>query len=300
MADFRRGIKAGVAAAGVYLVLSVLLAAIGQTFYFRSDLVYAAGLGFHFEFVDSFVLASSIWSYVFRGIVFGAIFAALYSFLPAATSVRKGVVLSGFLWIVGAVGAIYMTLGWPGGGTSTVAGLLPVSLSSMGLTLVSILSALAFGALVGVIWRRLAAKEASEARSGAPTLLVGWTLGVLNWATAAVGLTVVVVVGGVSLADLVQLNGALWWYGVLALSVVFLGLPGWVLALLAWRKGRGGESGFGLGVAGGICMVLTGMMLLPGVLAIIGDILSRREHAAETTVPGIQQLSSQNRGTAAK
>jgi len=300
MADFKRGIKAGAAAAGVYLIFSVILAAIGQTFYFRSDFAWAAGLGFQLEFVDSFVLATSIWSYVFRGIVVGAIFAALYSFLPAATTVRKGVVLSAFLWIVGAVGAIYMTPGWPGGGTSTVAGLLPVSLSSMGLTLISILSALAFGALVGVIWRRLAGKETREAGSGAPTLLVGWTLGALNWATAAVGLTIVVIVGGVSLTDLVRQSGTLWWYGVLAISVVFLGFPGWILAFLAWRKGRRGNSGFRLGVAGGICMALTGMMLLPGVLTIIGDILSRREHTAETTVPGIQQPSSQNRGTAAK
>jgi len=42
------------------------------------------------------------------------------------------------------------------------------------------------------------------------------------------------------------------------------------------------------------------MMLLPGVLAIIGGILSRREHASEPTVPGIQQPASQTRGTAAK
>jgi hypothetical protein len=281
MADFKRGIKAGVAAAGVYLILSVILAAISQTFYFRSDLAWAAGLGFQLGFLDSFVLATSIWSHVLRGIVFGAIFAALYSFLPAAASVRKGVMLSAFLWIVGAVGAVYMTPGWPGSATSTVAGLLPVSLSPIGLMLVSIVSALAFGALVGVIWRRLAGKEASEARSGAPTLLVGWTLGVLNWATAAVGLTVVVVVGGVSLADLVQQSGTLWWYGVLAVSVVFLGFPGWIIALLAWRKGTRGESGFILGVAGGAVMALTGVMLLDGVLAIVGAVLSRHKSAVE-------------------
>ena len=289
MADFKRGIKAGLWATVIYLAVALILAAIGQSLYFRSDVLSAAGLGIVLQPADLFVLASSIWGYAFRGLVFGAVFAALFSVLPGATSVRKGVVLSGFLWILGTIEIMYMTPGWPGAGNHRMGGLLPVSLSSAGLTIVSVIFALAFGVVVGVIWRRLRGREASEASSGGPTLLVGWSLGVLNWATAAVGVAIIVVVGGVPLANLVQGIAGLWWYGVLAVSVVVLGLPGWILALLAWRRGRRGKSGFRLSVAGGICMALTGMMLLPGVLAIIGGILSRREHASEPTVPAVQQ-----------
>ncbi|MDH4068441.1 MAG: hypothetical protein OEU97_05915 [Dehalococcoidia bacterium] len=284
MADFKRGIKAGAAAAGIYLITSVILAAIGQTFYFRTDFVSAAGLGFQLGFVDSFVLASSIWSYVFRGIVFGAIFAALYGFLPGATSVRKAVVLSVFLWIVGAVGAIYMTPGWPSGGTFTVAGLLPVSLSSIGLTLVSILSALAFGAVVGAIWNRLKGKEVMEVRNGAPALLVGLILGGLGWASETVGLSLSVVIGGIPISQILERAGPFWWPTTLYVSVVFLGLPGWVLAFLAWRRTRRGESAIKLGVPGGAVMALTGVMLLEGVLAIIGAVLSRRKATTELSI----------------
>ncbi len=283
-ADFRRGIKAGAAAAGAYLILAVILAGIGQTLYYPSNFVYPAGLGIQLTPTDPFVLASSIWSYMFRGIVFGAIFAALYSFIPGTTSVRKGVALSAFLWIVGAVGAIYMTPGWPGGGTSTVAGLLPVSLSSIGLTLVSIVSALAFGALVAAIWNRLKGKEVMEVRNGAPALLVALILGGLGWALETVGLSLSVVIGGIPISQILVRAGLFWWPTTLYVSVVFLGLPGWVLAFLAWRRTRRGESGFKLGVAGGVVMALTGLMLLDGVLAIIGGVLSRRKATTELSI----------------
>jgi hypothetical protein len=288
MADFGRGIKAGAAAGGAYLTLSVAVAAIGQTFYLRSDFVSAAGLGFRLEFVDYFVLASSIWGYVSRGIVFGAIFAALYSFLPASTSARKGVVLSAFLWIVGAVGAIYMTPGWPGRGTVTVAGLLPVSLSSMGLTLVSIVSALAFGALTGFLWRSFRGKELTEERKGRAALLVSFVLGGVGWASGTIGLSLSAV-RGISILQLLEPGGPFWWPTILYVSAVFLGLPGWILAFLAWRKTRRDESGFILGVAGGAVMALTGVMLLPGLLAVIGGVRSRRKPAIESGTVAIEQ-----------
>jgi hypothetical protein len=290
MADFGRGIKAGVAVAGAYLVIAVILAAINQPLYFRSDFVFAAGLGIHLAPVDPFVLASSIWSYMFRGIVFGAIFAALYSFLPVTTCVRKGVVLSAFLWILGAVGLIYMTPGWPGGaGTSTVGGLLPVSLSSIGLTVVGIISALLFGALVGAIWNKLKGKEVVDVRNGAPALLVGLILGGLGWASETVGLSLSVVIGGIPIPQILERAGSFWWPTILYVSVVFLGLPGWILAFLAWRKTRRGESGFKLGVAGGAVMALTGVMLLDGVLAITGAVLSSRKPASESSTAAIGQ-----------
>ena len=117
MADFKRGIKAGVATVGIYIVISVILAAIGQRFWYLSDFLDAAGLGIHIVLMDpSFVITlilTSIVPYVVRGIVFGAVFAALYNFLPGTKSVIKGVVLSLFLWIVTVIQVIYTTLGWP-------------------------------------------------------------------------------------------------------------------------------------------------------------------------------------------
>jgi len=75
--------------------------------------------------------------------------------------------------------------------------------------------------------------------------------------------------------------GPFWWYSVLYTASAFLGLVGWVLALVAWRKTKRGESGFKWGVAGGVIMALTGVMLLPGVLAIVGGVFSARKPATE-------------------
>jgi hypothetical protein len=290
LADFRRGIKAGVAVGAIYLTVSIGLAAIGQTFWYPSNFIYAAGLGIQLVPVEPFVLASSIWSYMFRGIVFGAIFAALYSFIPGTTSIRKAMVLSAFLWILGAVGSIYMTPGWPAGvGTSTVAGLLPVSLSLIDLTLVSVISAVAFGALVGAVWNSLRGKEVVEVGNGTPALLLGTILGGLGWASETVGLSLSVVIGGIQIPQILERAGPFWWPTILYVSVVFLGLPGWILTCLAWRRTRRGESGFKLGVAGGVMMALTGLMLLPGALAITGGLLSRRKPASESGTAAIGQ-----------
>jgi hypothetical protein len=76
--------------------------------------------------------------------------------------------------------------------------------------------------------------------------------------------------------------GPFWWYSILFVSVVFLGLPGWLLALVAWRKTKRGESGLKWGVYGGVMMAVTGHMLLPGALAIIGGVFSGREPAIES------------------
>ena len=184
MADFRRGIKAGLAVAAVYLIVSVILELTGFSDQFWT-ITMGAGLGIHIELMDPSILILSIWSYMFRGIVFGAIFAALYSFLPGTTSVRKGVVLSAFLWIVALIEVIYATPGWPwhDGGHSYGATYYgsTVCLSSVGLALVNIIFTLAFGALVGSVWNRLRAKELREARKGNAALLLGFALGIWMW-----------------------------------------------------------------------------------------------------------------------
>jgi hypothetical protein len=286
MADFRRGIKAGAAVAAIYLVVSVIFEVTGFSDQFPT-ITTAAGLGIQLESTYPSIVILSIWSYIYRGIVFGAIFAALYSFLPGSTSVKKGVVLSSFLWIVAVIQVIYTTPGWPwtsngfSGSGTYFSGM--ISLSSIGLAVAGIISTLAFGALTGLLWDRFRGKELAEERKGRPVLLVSFILGGLMWALSAIGFIIGVVIHGVPVIE----PGPYWWYGVLYVAVAFLGLAGWVLTLVAWRKTRRGESGFKWGVAGGVMMALTGRMLLPGLLAIIGGVFSGRRPATE---PGTAEI----------
>jgi hypothetical protein len=294
LADFKRGIKAGVVTAGIYIVISVILAAIGHRFLYLSDFIFAAGLEIPLGLTDpSFVITLIlvyIVPYVVRGIVFGAVFAALYDYLPSVNSIVKGVVLSSFLWIVAVIEVIYTTPGWPwhDGGHSYAATYYgsTVCLSSVGLALAGIISALAFGALVGFIWNRLRAKELREARKGNAALLLGFALGIWMWVSGVVVFFMNVVVRGFPVIDE---PGPAWWYSVLYASVVFLGLPGWVLARAAWKKTKVDKSGFKWGVAGGVMMALTGIMLLPGALAITGGVLSRRKPVTESSTAEIEQ-----------
>ena len=270
MADFGRGIKAGVVTGVVYAAISAIFTftLVGYQYLYTSGFWDAAGL---------VPLGGSI----VRGIIFGAVFATLYNFLPGTTSVVKGVALSLFFWIVTMIEVIYTTLGWPWetngivdtgtyyGGT--------INLSSISLALISIMSALVFGALTGFLWDRFRAKKLlAEERKGRAVLLVSFILGGITWA----------VVGGLYLIIVVTRRALLMpdffsWYGILRVLVAFLGLVGWVFALVAWKKTKRGESGFKWGVAGGVIMALTGIMLLPGALAIIGGVLSGRKPATE-------------------
>ena len=288
MTDFGRGIKAGLAVAGVYLVISVILAAIGREFWYPFNFIYAAGLGISPGLMDSPLVVYSLLSYIVRGIVFGAVFAALYNFLPGTTSIVKGVVLSSFLWIVALIQIIYTTPGWPwtpngfsGSGTYYSGSF---SLSSVGLALAGIISAVAFGAFAGFIWNRLRARQVTEARKGSATLLVSFIQGGVLWALGAVPFLIGVVILGGSAID-----PDFWWYTVLYTSVVFIGLPGWLLVLVAWRKTRGGKTGLKWGVAGGVMMAATGIVLLPGLLAVIGGVLSRVKAGTKPNVAGIGQ-----------
>jgi hypothetical protein len=102
-------------------------------------------------------------------------------------------------------------------------------------------------------------------------------------------LSLAVVIGGIPILQILERSGPFWWPNMLYVSVVFLGLPGWILALVAWRKTRRDESGLKLGVAGGVLMVVTGILLLPGALAIIGGVLSGRKPATEPSTAEIGQ-----------
>jgi hypothetical protein len=288
MADFRRGIKAGVVAGIVYLVISVILGAIYQNnplsvphFLYGSGLTPLLLLRY---LTDPSYVSSLLFQYIVRGIVFGAIFAALYDFLPGIKSIGKGVMLSVFVWILSAVWLIYITPGWPtdSGSFWTYCGGGAVDLSAIWPALAGIISALVFGALSGFLWDRFRAKRVTEAGKGSPVLLLSFILGGITWAYFAALFLLGVIIEGAP-----AISPEFWWDDILATSVVFLGLPGWILADVAWRKTRMDKSGFKWGVAGGVLMALTGIMLLPGALAIIGGVLSGRKPASEPSTAEI-------------
>jgi uncharacterized membrane protein len=193
-----------------------------------------------------------------------------------------------FLWILAMVQIIYTTPGWPwhtdgfSGSGTYYSGM--ISLSSAGQALAGIISALVFGALVGAIWSRLKAKKMTEEREGRPVLLVSFILGGVLWALGAAPLLIGVVIQGGPAID-----HDFWWRSMLYISAAFLGLPGWVLTLVGWRKAKVDKSGFKWGVVGGAVMVVTGIMLLPGVLGIIGGMLSRQKAAGEPAASAIAQ-----------
>jgi len=288
LADFRRGIKAGLAVAAVYLIISVILGAIGYKSLYLRQFIYAAGLGTAFGLTVSSFIHELLFQYVVRGIIFGAVFTVLYDYLPGVTSIVKGVVLSSFLWIVTVVNVMYLTPGWPWAAHSNefvgthYGGI--VSLVSPSLALVSIVSALVFGALTGLLWDRFRTKRLEEVGKGSPVLLVSFILGGVIWVLFAVAFLIGVVIEGAPAG-----SPGFWWENILATLVVFIGPFGWVLTLVAWRKMRRGESGFKWGMYGGVIMALTGFMLLPGLLAIIGGVLSRRKPANESSTAEVGQ-----------
>jgi hypothetical protein len=286
LADFGRGIKAGVITGIIYLAISAILAIIDPEFLYITD-IYAAGLTPFMFAVDSFVVTAFL-NHIVRGIIFGAIFAALYNYLPGVTGIVKGIALALFLWIVTVIEVIYRTPGLPTDNT-IIGGIFyyggTISLSSLRLALAGIISTLVFGMLTGLLWHRLPGKELKEERKGRSILLVSFILGGVTWAV----LTLLFLIGVVTSGGPVIEPGPFWWESILFVSVVFLGLPGWVLALDAWRKTRMGEAGFKWGVAGGAIMALTGVMLLPGVLAIIGGVFSGRKPIGEPDTAEIEQ-----------
>ena len=280
MADFGRGIKAGVVTGIIYMVIGGILGAIYYKSLSLPHFLYGTGLTLFtwMSFTDPSSVFDLLFQHVVRGIVFGAVFAALYSYLTGTASVKKGVVLSAFVWILSAVGIICITPGWPtdSGISWTYCGGGAVVLSSIWPALAGIISALAFGALTGFLWDRFQGKRVAEAKKGSSALLLSFILGGITWAYFAALFLAGVIIGGGP-----PIQPEFWWSDLLYTSVVFLGLPGWILADVAWRKTRMDKSGFKWGLAGGVLMALTGIMLFPGVLAIIGGVFSGRKLATE-------------------
>jgi len=283
LSDFGRGIKAGVVTGIVYTVIYIVVGVIfvHESLYL-TNLLDAAGLTpVVSPIYPGFISSLGIVSNVVRGIIFGAVFAVLYNSLPGTTSIVKGVVLSTVLWIVTVIEVVYTSPGWAGirgtfyGGT--------VNLSSITLAMVGIASALVFGVLTGFLWDRFRATRLVGAGKARPVLLVGFVVGGIIWVSFAM----MFLIERVPLV--VVIGSEFWWEQIVIRLALFLGLPGWVLTFIAWRKTRRGQSGLGWGVSGGALMALTGIMLLPGALAIIGGVYSGRKPANEPVAPAIAQ-----------
>jgi len=297
MADFGRGIKAGAAAAAIYLVVSIIISAIISAIFrltgisCESSLVAAAGLNFPLESTDRLLLTGSIFGRIVQGVIFGAVFAALYNLLPSTGAIRKALVFSSLLWVLVAAELVYTTvpavLAYTPADASwstalTVAGV-HVSLPLVSGTLAGFISALAFGALVGFLWGKFRGTRLTAAGKNNGVLLVAFTLGLYLWLSPVVGVIIYLINKG----TIVMNPGPLWWSNILGLVTAFLGTLGWVLALIAWLRTRRGRSAFKWGLAGGVIMVGTGLMLVPGVIAITGGVLSRHKPTTESSTTAI-------------
>jgi len=282
MADFRRGIIAGVAAAIVFVIISVILNVTGlaDRYTFFEDL---ASLFFWFDLSEPWLMILQLPTRLIEGVIFGAIFASLCAFLPGRTAVRKAIVVSLIIWAIGVMQSRYtsLRLAW------LVDGVFPhtafcwqmVDSYILGSVLISIASAVAFGALAGAIWNRLKAREVREPRPGSAALLAGFAVGIWMWLGAAIH-----VIGAVATGwfwEFLPDFPAFRWVIILYAFSAVVGLAGWILVLLGWRRTKRGKNGFRRGLAGGILMAVTGVMLLPGVVSIIGAVLSRREPASK-------------------
>jgi hypothetical protein len=269
MADFERGIKAGVITGAIYLAIALILA-----FTLASQHSYASGVW------DAAGLAYlPLGGQIIRGIIFGAVLAALYGSLPGRTGVVKAVVLSSFLWVSTVIQVTYTNLSWPWqaaalDGATYYGG--TINLSSVNFTLISIMSALVFGVLTGLLWNRFRGKEPIEERKGREVLLVSFILGSIFWGVIG-GTYIRFFVIGLPFPRVLFFS----WYAILHTLVLFGGLLGWIFAVTAWRKAGRRESGLGWGLAGGVIMVVSGLMLLPGALAITGGVFSRHMVAGE-------------------
>ena len=288
--DLGRGVKAGLIAAGVLLMVTVILRFTGLYAQYW-EVLFAAGLRLEsmppgpggLPGLETGML-QTVAMRIVGGVAFGAILAALYSHLPGRFSVVKGAGLSVFLWALGTIAVIYLYLGWPEGsfaGLSWWGG--AVSGTSVSHVLAGLGGTVAFGTLAGGIWRGLRGKEVTPASGGTMTLLIGWVVGLFLWLGAAVPYVVLYLFGEVILGGrpFALVTPGDWWSALIAFTV-FVGPAGWILTLLAWRRTRRGEAGFGLAVAGGVIMVLSNFMLIAGALAIVGAALSRREHVDES------------------
>jgi len=113
MADYIRGIKAGVVAGVIFAIVSGVLGVIQMYTYYSSSSTLSYPMG---SFVSMSILlammsivTSIVWG-IIGGLILGLIFAFLYDKLPGDSSLIKGVTLSILLWLIFSVGFGYVMM----------------------------------------------------------------------------------------------------------------------------------------------------------------------------------------------
>lgn len=136
MADYARGIKAGIIASVVYaLTWSIVLFFTGATLLGLSAALW--------DLVAISYSVSTIIIGIIVGIIVGVIFAAVYDSLPSKSSIVKGIIAGLIYWLI--IGLIL--------GIATYG----FAMLYLGLTLV--FQVFLFGILLGLIWDMLSRKK---------------------------------------------------------------------------------------------------------------------------------------------
>lgn len=154
MAEFGRGIKAGIVAGIIYGILLgvlfgvVLTALVGTVPTGMENIPGMENISITVGALGAAVLIPMmIVGGIFFGIIFGAIYAAVYGSLPGGTSVKKGIVFSIILWLLTSVGYY---------GMLALAGTAAIAVFAV----LGLISSLIWGALVGVFWDKFGGKSA--------------------------------------------------------------------------------------------------------------------------------------------
>lgn len=77
-----------------------------------------------------------------------------------------------------------------------------------------------------------------------------------------------------------SLMAILLWLGMIFYSynllIIFIGFLGWLFSLAGWRNAKNGKSAVRSSLVGGLLMMFSGICFIPGILTIIGGLLSKR------------------------
>lgn len=151
MVDYGRGVKAGAVAGIAHGIISGILTFLAIQMLFPGDwsaiFVPSQAAQISMGMIIATLLGSSLVGGIIGGIIFGVIYAAVYDSLPGGSSINKGIVLSLGFWII-----FGLVLGY-----GTVSAMMTASGAAAGAYLVvNLISALIWGALVGILWDRFA------------------------------------------------------------------------------------------------------------------------------------------------
>jgi hypothetical protein len=136
MADYARGIKAGIIASVIYaLTWSIILFFTGATL-----------LGYSVALWDLSAISYSVSTIIIGiigGIIVGVIFASLYESLPSKSWIVKGIIAGLIFWLIFGL----------------ILGIATYGFAVLYLSLTLVFQVFLFGILLGLIWNKLGKKK---------------------------------------------------------------------------------------------------------------------------------------------